>query len=392
MTTKNKSRVYLAHRKARPIWAGHPWVYSGAISHVEGDPQTGSVVQVCDHKGDIIGVGTFNASARIAVRMLGSEIPQGGVEALVRERILAARDKRQRLGLPSEDTNAYRLINGEGDGLPGVFCDLLGDLASVEITTATAEQWIPIILKTLKSPAVCVSVPEDSARMEGIAPGDRLGKGDLEEPVSLTENGISWTIKAGKGQKTGFYTDQRENRTLIGQISAGKSVLDTFCYTGGFSLNAAKGGAKQVVGVDSSGPAVDLAQRTAKANGLEATYHHEDVMRYLKALGQDDCFDVVIMDPPKFARSRLRLDDAYKKYRAINAEGLKHVTAGGFFLSCSCSSLVNDEMFMRLLTDSAHVAGRRLNVHKMLGAGMDYPTPVAHSEGRYLTVALCSVI
>ncbi|HIA01702.1 MAG TPA: methyltransferase domain-containing protein, partial [Myxococcales bacterium] len=170
-----------------------------------------------------------------------------------------------------------------------------------------------------------------------------------------------------------------------------KRVLDTFCYTGGFALNAAKGGAKQVVGVDSSGPAVDLAQRTAKANELEAEFHHEDVMRYLKALPEAEQFEVMIMDPPKLARNRHRIDDAYKKYRAINAEGLRRVAPGGFFMSCSCSSLVNDEMFMRLLTDSAHVAGRRLNLHKMLGPGMDYPTPMAHPEGRYLTVALCSV-
>ncbi len=335
-------------------------------------------------------MGTYNSQARIAVRMLGPS-PIEDIGEFVRERVLAAVRLREHLGLPNANTDAFRLINGEGDGLPGVMCDRFGDLASLELSTAAAERWLPTLLDALDAPRVSVRVPVDSARMEGIAPGQRLGRGDHEEHVTLRENGLSWRLKPGKGQKTGFYTDQRENRAAVATLAAGGTVLDTFCYTGGFGLNAARAGATEVIGVDSSGPAISVAAGTAKVNGLESTtWHKEDALRFMRSVGERQ-FDTVILDPPKLARTRDGLDDAYRKYRAFNVEGMSRVSPGGWFVSCSCSSQIDEKMFLRMLTDAAHLAQRRLTVHRISGTGPDYPLPVSFSEGRYLICVIGSV-
>ena len=327
--------------------------------------------------------------------MLGDRLPEGGINALVRERVATATARRAAIGLPNDQTTAYRLLNGEGDGLPGVMCDRFGSLASIELTTAAAEAWLPTLLDCIDAPQISVRVPKDSARMEGIAPGDRFGRaGDHpEEHVELRENGLLWRLKPGKGQKTGFYTDQRENRAAVGALVAGGSVLDAFCYTGGFGLNAARAGATEVVGVDSSGPAISVAAGTAKLNGLDgvSTWHKEDALRYMRSVGERQ-FDMVILDPPKLARSRDGLEDAYRKYRAFNTHGLARVRAGGWFVSCSCSSRVDETMFLRMLTDAAHLAKRRLTIHRVTGAGPDYPIPVSFSEGRYLICVVGSVV
>ena len=374
-------------------------MYGGAVGRVEGnDAKPGDLVEVLDEHGTLLGVGTYNPEARIAIRMLGRSLGPGGtIESLVAERVAQARDRRARLGLPSEATTAYRLINGEGDGLPGVMCDVLGDLASIEITTAGAERWLPTLVEAIGCPRVSVRVPPDSARFESIPPGDRLVPGrtaliEEESHVELRENGITWRLLPGKGQKTGFYTDQRENRALVATLAAGGSMLDCFCYTGGFGLNAARAGATEVVGADSSGPAVSVAAGTAKANDLDQTkWFKEDALRFMRGLGERK-FDTVVLDPPKLARRRDNLDDAYKKYLAFNAEGIGRVKDGGWLVSCSCSGLVDQPMFLRMLSDAAHRAERQLVVHQIRGAGPDYPIPVAFDEGRYLICVVASVL
>jgi len=393
--TSKPARLILKRGKAKPVWAGHPWIYSGAIERIEGHPddEPGGLIQVCDDRGGPIGVGTYHPKARIAVRMLARALPDGGVSALVKDRIHAARALRKRFGLPNDETNAYRLINGEGDSLPGLICDVLGDLAAVQITTAGAERWLPVVMETLSQWSSCVHVhvPADSARMENIPPGERLGRGDFEEHIPLLENGLSWNLRPGRGQKTGFYTDQRENRRMVRDLAGGGTVLDCFCYTGGFALNAARGGATEVIGVDSSGPAVSVAAGTAKNNDISnATFHKEDVMRYLKSVG-DQRYDMVILDPPKLAKGKANLDDAYLKYRAINVAGIQHVTPGGLLVTCSCSGMVDEDMFLRMITDAARLANRRALVHRVSGAGPDHVTPAAFREGRYLTVVLATI-
>ena len=389
----SRATVTLKRGKARPVWSGHPWIYSGAIHRVDGDVEPGGLVSVLDDQRQSLGVGTFHPQARIAVRMLAPELPDGGLESLIRQRIAHAVERRARLGLPNERTTAYRLINGEGDGLPGVICDQLGDLASVQITTLAAEAWLPILMDALAAPIVAVRIPPDSARMEpGLAPGERFGRGDHEEHIDLLENGLRWRLKPGHGQKTGFYTDQRDNRQRVANLAGGRRVLDAFCYTGGFGLNAARAGATTVVGVDSSGPAISVAAGTAELNGLAGTrFLKEDVVRYLKGLDADERFDLVIMDPPKLAKGMKSLDDAYKKYRAINQQGIERVAPRGFFVSCSCSGLVGETMFLRMLTDAAYRAGRRLFVHEIHSAAADHVTPVALAEARYLTVVIASL-
>jgi len=371
---------------------GHPWVYSRAIQQIEGPkPGIGDLVDVADAGGQHLGVGVFNPNARIAVRMLDSGVLDSELAEWIRVRVQAARTLRQQMLLPNEDTDAFRLINSDGDGLPGVVCDQLGPLAAVQITSAAAEQWLPLLMDALGHEIIHVTVPEDAAKMEGIAPGHRLGRGDYEEHVTFRENGIQWNLKPGKGQKTGFYTDQRENRRLIRSLAEGKSVLDCYCYTGGFSLNAAKGGATRVVGVDSSGPAVSVASGTAEINGIDCTrFVKEDVLRYLKALG-DETFDCVILDPPKLVRHRAHLEQGVRKYTAINSEGMRHVAPGGFLVTCSCSGLVDNTQFMRMLTEAAHRAGRRLTMVEIRGPGADHVVPMALEEARYLSVVVCRV-
>jgi len=354
-------------------------------------PGPGELVDVADAGGQHLGVGVYNPSARIAIRMVddsAAEMPRG---AWIQARVQAAKTLREQLKLPSDETNAFRLINSDGDGLPGVVCDQLGSLASVQITSAAAEQWLPEIMDALGHDIIHVSVPEDAAKMEGIAPGHRLGRGDYEEHISFQENGITWNLKPGKGQKTGFYTDQRENRRLVRDLAAGKRVLDCYCYTGGFSLNAAKGGASSVVGVDSSGPAVSVASGTAALNNIEGVrFIKEDALRYLKSLG-DECFDCVILDPPKLVRHRAHREQGLRKYTAINAEGMRHVTPGGILVTCSCSGLVDNTQFQRMLAEAAHRAGRRLTMLDIRGPGPDHLVPMALEEARYLSVVVCRV-
>ncbi len=391
MTKRSKlPQVTLKFGKAKPLWAGHPWVFSGAIKSVEGHVETGGLVEVRDQKGGIVGTGTWNPDARIAVRMLGPGVHDGNLSEVIGDRIEQARRLRKRCGLPNADTNAYRLVNGEGDGLPGLIIDIFGDYASVQCTTAAAESWRATILETLPQSVVHISVPEDSARMEGIAPGDRLGRGDRELHLALSEHGIEWRLKPGKGQKTGFYTDQRDNRLRVRALAAGQSVLDCYTYTGGFALNAAKGGASRVVAVDSSGPNVSVAKGTAELNGLSVDFHHEDAVRFLKST--EEQFNIVILDPPKLARRRAGLEQAYAKYRAINVAGISRVTQEGILVSCSCSGLVDDSMFLRMLSDAAHSAGRQLRVLSVRSSGEDHPTPTAFIEGRYLTVVFAQVL
>ena len=377
------------------MWAGHPWIYSGALEPLPAGLTAGELVDVVDDRGITIGVGTVTPGARITVRMLGKSLLAGGIDALIRERLVAARERRVRFGLPRAETTAYRLLNGEGDGLPGVIADVLGGLISVQITTAGAERWLPVLLDTLEamfSPTgIAVSVPEDSARLEGMEVGDRFGRGELEAHVPFLENGIEWRLLPGKGQKTGFYSDQRENRARLGALATGRTVLDAFCYTGGFGLNALKAGAAEVVGVDSSGPAVSVAHGTAAQNGLSGgVWHKEDAMRFLKELGTRQ-FDIVVLDPPKFARGKESLDDAFKKYLSLNALGLGAVKPGGTLVTCTCSGLVDDAMFLRMLTDAALTAGRRVFVHGVYGAGPDHPIPLACPESRYLTAVFATV-
>ena len=362
------------------------------MAGTSGRPAAGDLIRVRDHEGRSLGLATFSPTARIAARMLGAEeLPEGGMPALIASRVAAARARRAAFGLPSAETTAYRLVNGEGDGLPGVMVDVLGPLASVQLTTAGAERWLPAILDAVGLEQAVVSVPEDSGRLEGIAPGQRFGRGELEEHITFLENGISWSLLPGKGQKTGFYTDQRENRRAVAGLARGGELLDCFCYTGGFALNALRAGATAVVGADSSGPAVSVAAGTARQNGLEgATFHREDVLRFMRGLGTRT-FDVVVLDPPKLARRRDTLDDAFRKYRAFNVEGIAHVRPGGFLVSCSCSGLVDEAMFIRRLTDAAHAARRRMTVHRISGAGPDHPTPVALPEARYLITVIASL-
>ncbi len=379
------------------MWAGHPWIYSGAIAEITpGPPVAGALVDVADADGKHIGIGTFHPAARIAVRMVARGVFSGDEGALVVSRVQRAAELRRALGLPSEYTTVFRLVNGDGDGLPGVVVDALGEVASIELSTSAAERWLPSILEALQAigfTAARVQVPEDAARLESMAPGDRFGFGDLDRHVVVLENGIRWNLRPDKGQKTGFYSDQRENRARVAAVAAGRSVLDLCCYVGGFALNAAKAGAREVVGVDSSGPAVSVAAGTAERNGLReaCTFHKEDASRFLKAL-EARTFDVVVLDPPKLARGREHLDDAYLKYRALNAEALRHVADGGLMFTFSCSGIVSEELFLRMVTDAAHLAGSvDVSVLQALGPGADHLTPIACPEARYLTGAMVRV-
>ena len=393
MTTKSKrAQVRLHTGRARPIWLGHPWVYSRAIDSIEGpSPAPGDLVDVLDAGGQTIGVGTYNPEARIAVRMLDNDVTESSLAQWIQDRVDRARQLRVKCMLPSPETTAFRLINGEGDGLPGIICDQLGELASVQLTTAAAEQWLPLVLDAVGASRVRVSVPEDAAKFESIAPGDRFGRGDQEEFAEFTENGLSWRLKPGKGQKTGFYTDQRVNRRVLRTLAAGSRVLDCFCYTGGFALNAARGGATSVIGVDSSGPAISVAAGTAESNGIDnARFFKEDVLRYLKGVGEER-FDCVIVDPPKLVRRRQHLEDGLRKYSAFNSAAIQHVSPGGLLMTCSCSGLVDNETFLRMLTESAHRVGRRITLLEIRGAGPDHPVPLALDEARYLTVVVCRI-
>jgi 23S rRNA (cytosine1962-C5)-methyltransferase len=378
--------VTLKRGRAKPIWFGHPWVYSEALEGGDGI-EPGDEVRIVDHDGRFVGRGFANPRSQIRVRVATRrDAPLDGV--WLRARLEAARDLRRRLGLPSEATTAYRLVNSEGDALPGLIVDVFGDAVSVQFTTLAMkrrENEVYDALGALLAPRTTYEVPAGGvAKIEGFHAEARVVRGEPRPSVECKENGIVLEVEPLAGQKTGTFLDQRENRAMVERLAKDAKVLDLYSYAGGFGLAAARGGAASVTCVDVSARALERAKAHFEKNAFAApTLVEADAFRYLEQAPAGG-FDLVVCDPPKFARARKDLEAALKGYRRLNALAMQAAAPGAILCTASCSQLVDAVEFERMLAGAAKDAHRTLQVAHLGGAGPDHVVPVGFPEGKYL--------
>jgi 23S rRNA (cytosine1962-C5)-methyltransferase len=388
-------RVFLKKGREGPVRGGNPWVFSQAIDRVEPAAiEPGARVWVLDAAGATVGHGYYNPATTIAVRMLALGGEPGPAE-IVRWRIEHALKLRERV--VARDTDCYRILNGDGDGLSGVVVDRYGEIAVMQLLTAGAERMRSEIVEHLNqmiSPRAILERSQGAVRrQEGLE--DRVGVvgAVAGEPVinenGVRENGLLMTVDLERGQKTGAFLDQRENRARFGALAAGARVLDLCCYTGGFALNALKGGAKEIVAVDTSAHALDCARRNLDLNGYPSgavRFMHGEAGEFLAR--RDESFDLIVLDPPPFARSRADARRAEHLYVELNALALRALNPGGFLMTFSCSSHFCGEDFIRAIRIAEGRSGRRMRLLARLGPGPDHPVLLGHPEGEYLTGVL----
>jgi 23S rRNA (cytosine1962-C5)-methyltransferase len=402
------AKVVIKRGRANPLWHGHPWVFSGAIEREVGSYAAGDIVDVEDSDGRLIGRGYANPRSQIRVRLVTfRDEPVDG--ALLRRRLAEAQGLRRLLGLPSAETTAYRLVSSEGDGLPGVTIDVYGDVAVVLFSTLgmkrVEDEVYAAVDELLRPRAIVEAAAGGVAQLEGFHAQNRivrLADGPDEASirrVACLENGIKLEVDPLGGQKSGMFLDQRDNRRRVAgvvanMVAAGRRprVLDVYTYAGGFALAALRAGAAEATCVDSSARALERATQHAQLNGLGGLDTVEsDAFRFLES-ATPRRYDVVILDPPKFARAKKDLEAAMKGYQRLNMLGLTAVAEDGILATASCSQNVDLESFERMLAAAARDAGRRVQVLEVASQAPDHPVTPAFAEGRYLKFLLCRVV
>ncbi|MBM4343787.1 MAG: class I SAM-dependent rRNA methyltransferase [Deltaproteobacteria bacterium] len=406
-TWPNAVSIVLRPGMATPVLAGHPWLYSGAVAHVVCGPQTaiepGVRCGVFDPYGRWLGLGYYNPQSQIAVRMVAhgrdvlepQQLPTLGDVAVAR--VGQAVALRRDLGLPGPDTTAFRLLNADGDLLPGCTVDQYGDGAVVQVTAAGIWQVRAAVVQALLDQGlrwVCVRVPNDIHPAEGLPAGTQHVHGPVPGEVEVQLGGVRYLVEPGAGQKTGLYCDQRENHAAVAALARGAFAVDAFCHVGGFGLQAARAGARRVLCIDASQRAIDAVLRHAELNSLSVETQCGEAIHALRSLAdgpESEKPDLVVVDPPKFATKASALDGAVHKYQALNAVAAAAVRDGGWLVSCSCSGLLEPAAFVRMIALAAQQAGRTVQLLALRGASADHPTAPAHAEGRYLKVAILRV-
>ncbi|WP_437225535.1 class I SAM-dependent rRNA methyltransferase [Planctomicrobium sp. SH661] len=392
--------VILKPRRALPFFSQHPWVFAGAVGSVSGRPDVGTEVLVRSQEGKFVARGLFNPHSNIRVRLYSWDEQQPLDDEFWRGRVRSAVQFRQKLfaGTPAE--KACRLIFSESDGLSGLSVDRVDDWLVVQWTSAALAQRQAAILDELQSlvspRGLWLRTEKGIKAMEGLEIEDGLVAGEVPPPsLEIEENGIRFSVDLQAGQKTGFYYDQRDNRRLMQTYVRGGRVLDAFCYSGAFALAAAKlGNAREVVAVDSSAAALELAQRNAERNELSdrIAFHCEDAFEFLEAqVAAGEKYDVVVLDPPKLARSRSGLERAAKAYVRLNKLGMEALNPDGILITCSCSGHVQREDFQQIISRASLETGRRVQILEERGQAPDHPVAVTCLETNYLKCTVCRV-
>jgi len=392
--------AYLKPRKARPFFYRHPWVYSGAIARVEGECDDGDLIRLCDEKGQFIANGYINSQSQIAVRLLSWDESRPIDEHFFREKLVQAKALREDVLAVPTGSNAWRAFFSEADGLPGLIVDRYTDFLVAQVQTLGMHLRRDVLVNLLDeiygpSGIFEKSDPEMLER-EGVAYQFGSLRG-AEPPDSLRIecDGMAFNVNIRGGQKTGFFLDQRENRKVAAWYAAGRRVLDCFCHTGAFAIYCAKlGKAERVLGIDSSAAAVALAVANAELNDVRTaefrTGKLPETLRHLRAEGE--LFDMIILDPPQFARTRLGLKKALFAYRELNASAMRCTEHGGILVTCSCSQHVSDDEFEQMLNEAAYEAGRPVQVLERRSQASDHPVIVSCPETRYLKCYVCRVM
>ncbi len=382
------ARVILKRGREGPVRGGNPWIFSQAIDRIEPHSiEPGALATVHEPSGALLGMGYCNPATTIAVRMLAwNETP--AIEELVARRLMGALELRRRF--IRNDTNSYRLINGDGDGLSGVVVDRFGDVLVVQLLTAGADRMRATIVAALNELLRPRSIIERShgavRKQEGLDDHVATLSGESVTETVAAENGIKIKIDFEHGQKTGYFLDQRDNRALAGEIASGARVLDAFCYQGGFSLAAIAGGASKVVGVDTSARALELARQNLELNQHPASaveFVHGEAGKFMAETPKR--FDLIILDPPPLARSRGDAERAGRLYVELNSVAMRALAPGGRLMTFSCSTHFRADDFVRAVRFAASNAGRNLRLIAHLGPGADHPVLLGHGEGEYLT-------
>ena len=384
--------VTLKKGEGRSLKAGGMWVYDNEIASIMGSFENGDVVEVRDFDGYCMGAGYINTCSKITVRMLSRRKDVVIDDAFMEQRVRDAWEYRKQ----TIDTSSCRLIFGEADFLPGIVVDKFSDVLVVESLALGIDRWKLVIVEALKKVLaedgiIIRGVYERSEAKVRLQEGMEQSKGFIGEPfdtkVEIVENGVRYMVDVEDGQKTGFFLDQKNNRAAIHRFCRGKRVLDCFTHTGSFALNAGIAGASSVLGVDASQLAVDQAAENAKLNGLEERVRFQcaDVFELLPQLeAQGELFDVVILDPPAFTKSRNSVKNAVKGYREINLRGMKLVKDGGFLVTCSCSHFMEPELFAKTIREAATGAHRRLRQVEFRTQTCDHPILWAADQSYYL--------
>ncbi len=386
-------RIVLKPKRDGAVRAGHPWIFSGAIERVTDAAAPGALGEVLSADGSFLGRGTWNPRTSIAVRMVSHDATPVDA-AFVRARIATA----LRLRASLHDSNAWRLLNGEGDGLPGVVVDRYADFLVAQFLTAGAEHLKPWVVESLQALCAPRGIFERSdgnvRRAEGLGPAVGMLAG--EEPPSavlIEENGRRHHVDVRGGQKTGFFLDQRPNRDLAASLASGRTVLNLFAYTGAFAIAAARGGAASVTSVESSAAAIAEAERDWALNGCDPArgrFVRADVFAFLR--GDVEPMDLAIVDPPPFARRRIDRERALAGYRDVNLNVLRRAAREALVMTFSCSQHVEADAFQSAVAAAAADAGRECQLLERLGPGLDHPQALAHPEGRYLKGLLLRVM
>ena len=414
--------LILKQGRDKPIRNRHPWVFSGAIGRVQGQPAPGDLVTVADHKGTPLATAYYNAKSQIQARILSWEPSEAIDEAFWRGRLQQAIAGRAMMGLTADDrrplttdplttdllitappTTACRLVNAEADGLPGLVVDRYGDYLVIQCLTLgidrRKETLVGLLAELLQPAGILERSDVDVRGKEGLRPLVELRHGQ-EPPAELVirENGFSFLVDVLHGHKTGFYLDQRDNRAAVGQpaLMAGREVLNVFAFTGAFGVYAAAAGARAVIHVDSSAPALEAAERNMQLNGLDKESDEYiagdafEVLRYFREEGRQ--FDAIILDPPKFAHSQGQIDRAARGYKDLNWLALRLLRPNGVLATFSCSGLVSADLFQKIVFGAAVDAGRDVQVLQHLGQSADHPVLLSFPESAYLKGLLCRVI
>ncbi|MCH7403527.1 class I SAM-dependent rRNA methyltransferase [Belliella kenyensis] len=382
-------KISLAKNKEISILRKHHWIFSGAIAKRDKDLENGQLVQVYSAKDAFLGIGHFQ-NGSIMVRIISFE--EKPIDQIFwNAKIQSALAVRNQMGLiDHENTDVYRLIHGEGDGLPGLIIDFYNGTAVIQAHSIGMHHHIEEISNALQNAYgnQLAAVYDKSAETLPKNLPNLENKLIFGEPKTnlVKENGCIYEIDWEKGQKTGFFVDQRDNRQLFGQYSKNKKVLNTFCYSGGFSVSALKAGAKEVHSIDISAKAIELTDKNVALNAGSISGKHEsivaDVVKYIKEIEQD--YDVIVLDPPAFAKNMKSRHNAVQAYKRLNAEAFKHIKSGGILFTFSCSQVVDKQLFTNTITAAAMESGRNIRILHFLSQPPDHPINIYHQETAYL--------
>ena len=385
------TKITLRKTRETRVRSGHPWLYASEIERVEGESAAG-VAEVYSAKGTFLARALYNPASQIALRILTTHDEPIDADFFAR-RVRTAWEYRQRFC----DVNSCRAIYAEADFLPGLVVDKFGGVLVVQVLSLGMELWkrelTDILVEVIRPEGIYERNDVPVRRLEGMQETTGLLYGDVPDRVPMVENGIVYAVDVKHGQKTGFFLDQKENRAAIAPLCPGARVIDMFCHNGSFALNAAKYGAREVTGVDISEEALAVARDNARANGLDANFEAHNCFDLLRALSdRGEKYDLVILDPPAFTKTRQMTERALRGYKEINLRGMKLVPDGGFLVSCSCSQHVDDAAFTAMLNEAARDAKKKLRMVEFRTQAKDHPILPASPETKYLKCAILQVL